>query len=945
MKNILFLFCLSLIASGLMGQSSCLVTHYTRNEYAAGSQNWSIDMDKQGFVYAANNNGLMVYDGVSWKLHRIPAQTIVRSVLAADDGRVYIGSYEEFGFWQKDATQQMIYHSLKPLLKDVKLHNTEIWKIVQANNKVYFQGFSALLVYDQKTVKSIALPRSIVFLLKAGNRLFVQAVQGNLYEIINDKLVNIDKNNVLVNSEVKTILPFGNDSYLIGTSASGLFLFNGNTISPWNVPANPLLKENQINNGIVFGDKLVFGTIVKGVFILDRQGNIVNHLHSENDLQNNTVLSLYNDNDQSIWVGLDNGIDNISFNNPVDIYKGENEKLGAVYTAALAGNTLYVGTNRGIFTYAKTADHFEYTGFVKNSQGQVWQLKVIDGTLFCGHTNGTYIIENNNLKQISNVNGGFMLQKVNIKGTDYLLQSTYSSLVVYKHSGKSWVYSQQVDGFLEPARFIEGDHLGNLWIGHAVKGLYRLRLSDQMDKVVDQQIYGQKNGLPSDFNIRVFKIANRVVFSTGKKLFTWDDLKKKIIPYDDLNTYLNGFETTSSISQVDDNSYWFVANDEAAIFTVAGGKPEMKYRLILPRYNMKMVDGYENIVPLNKNLNLICLDNGFAIFNNTYISSVAIEDPVLVFRDFICKNANGESRTIDFGGSTTSLGNAWNNIAISFSTLKNPCSRKLFQYKLEGIDAGWSKWSDIARAEYTRLPVGKYRFKVRTLTRNGGITEPVTLQFSVRHAWYASTLATIIYILIILAGILISQYIYRKRIERQHEDLRRIADEKRETEKQHAGQEIIKLQNEKLQAEISHKNMQLADSTISIIRKNEVLIEIKDELEKQKEELGPRYPARYLQRLTTLIDKNISNDNDWEIFEALFDQAHENFFKRLKQSFPDLTQSDLKLCAYLKLNLSSKEIAPLLNISIRGVEIRRYRLRKRLALSSDKNLVEFIMQF
>lgn len=928
-----------------MGQSSCLVTHYTRSEYAAGSQNWSIDMDKTGFVYAANNNGMMVYDGVSWKLYSIPAQTIVRSVSAADNGRIYIGSYEEFGYWQKDTRQQMIYHSLKPLLKDAKLHNTEIWKIVQANNKVYFQGFSALLVYDQKTVKSIALPRSIVFLLKAGNNLFVQAVQGNLYEIVDDKLVNIDKNNILVNAEVKTILPFGNGSYLIGTSASGLFLYDGKTITAWNVSANPLLKENQINNGIVFGDKLVFGTIVKGVFILDRQGNILNHLNSENDLQNNTVLSLYNDNDQSIWVGLDNGIDNISFNNPVDIYKGENEMLGAVYTAALAGNTLYVGTNRGIFTYKKTADHFGYTGFINNSQGQVWQLKVIDGTLFCGHTNGTYIIENNTLKQISNVNGGFMLQKVNFKGTEYLLQSTYSSLVVYKHSGKSWIYSQQIDGFLEPARFIEADHLGNLWIGHAVKGLYRLRLSDQMDKVVEQQIYGQKDGLPSDFNIRVFKIANRVVFSTGKKLFTWDDLKKKIIPYDDLNTYLYGFETTSSISQVDDNSYWFVANDEAALFTVAGGKPEMKYRLILPRYNMNMVDGYENIVPLNKNLNLICLDNGFAIFNNTYISAIAVEDPVLVFRDFMCKNSNNEALNVDYGGSSISLGNAWNNIAISFSTLKNPCARKLFQYKLEGIDATWSKWSDNARAEYTRLPVGKYRFKVRTLTRNGGITEPRSLEFSVKHAWYASTLATIIYILIILAGILLSQYIYRKRIKRQHEDLRRIADEKREAEKQHAGQEIIKLQNEKLQAEISHKNMQLADSTISIIRKNEVLIEIKDELEKQKVELGPRYPARYLQRLTTLIDKNISNDNDWEIFEALFDQAHENFFKRLKQSFPDLTQSDLKLSAYLKLNLSSKEIAPLLNISIRGVEIRRYRLRKRLALSSDKNLVEFIMQF
>jgi DNA-binding CsgD family transcriptional regulator/cell division protein FtsB len=284
-------------------------------------------------------------------------------------------------------------------------------------------------------------------------------------------------------------------------------------------------------------------------------------------------------------------------------------------------------------------------------------------------------------------------------------------------------------------------------------------------------------------------------------------------------------------------------------------------------------------------------------------------------------------------------------MSISFSTLQNPCSRKLYQFKLDGIDRDWSKWSESAEAKYTRLPVGEYKFYVRTLTSSGTITPTIALFFKVRPAWYASVAAMILYILIGIGGILASQYFYRKRLAKHHNRLHLIADEKRKAEKLNSEQEIMKLQNDKLQSEISHKNMQLADSTLSIIKKNEVLIEIKNELEKQKEDLGARYPARYLQRLTTLIDKNISNDNDWEMFEALFDQAHENFFKRLKQSFPDLTQSDLKLCAYLKLNLSSKEIAPLLNISIRGVEIRRYRLRKRLALSSDHNLVEYIMQF
>ena len=936
-------FSVFVINTVVVAQSSCMVTHYTRNHYAAGSQNWSIDMDSQGFVYVANNNGLMKYDGIHWEIYPLPSQSIVRSVSVSPDGRIYTGSNEEFGYWTQDVSKSLKYTSLLPLLKNFDLHNQEIWKIVQSNNKVYFQGFSSLFVYDKQTVKPISLPGPIIFLLKAGNRLFAHAVQGDIYEVINDKLVKINQSNLLYGTEVKAVLPYKKGSFLVGTSSKGVFVLNNQTITPWNVPANPLLKEFQINNGIIFGNKIVFGTIVKGLLVLDSNGIVLNHLYSENDLQNNTVLSLCNDNNQSIWIGLDNGIDNVSFNKPVDIYPVRNEALGSVYAAALKGNTLYVGTNRGIFTYTKAGEKFIYDGFLPNSQGQVWQLKNIDGELFCGR-NGTFKIEGKNLLPISSVNGGYMLQKIIHNNTEYLIQSTFTNLVVYKKSGKTWVFSHLVAGFLEPARYMEIDPLGNIWIGHLVKGLYRLRLSDSLDKVTEKQVFDQKNGIKSEQNIRVFKIANRVVFSNGEKLFTWDDIKQQIIPYAELNSKLDGFEAATSIATVNDSTYWFTTKTEAALFSIKGSKPKMLYRIILNQYNLNMVDGYENIIPLTENLHLICLDNGFAVFNKNN-ALYPTSDSKLKIRALVCWDANGNKFVLNPKNPLITLNYSKNNLSVTFSTIQSPCSRKLYQYKLEGIDGDWGKWTETPEAQFLRLPVGKYTFKVRTLNPNGTISDEVSLTIRVKPAWYASVLATLIYFMLGFGGIVVSQYWYRKRLVKHHDRLHLIADEKRELEKQHSEQEIMKLQNEKLHAEISHKNMQLADSTLSIIKKNEVLIEIKNELEKQKEELGARYPARYLQRLTTLIDKNISNDNDWEMFEALFDQAHENFFKRLKQSFPDLTQSDLKLCAYLKLNLSSKEIAPLLNISIRGVEIRRYRLRKRLALASDENLVAYIMQF
>jgi len=948
MKNVsaLFLIILTTVRFSI-AQSSYFVTHYSKQDYGAGSQNWSIDRDDKGFICVANNDGMLIFDGAHWKLYHIPDQTIIRSISVSQDKRIYTGSYEDFGYWEEDSSHELNYHSLKPLYKNFSFHNDEIWKIVQCNGKVYFQSFSALFVYDYHTVKPIPIPSTIIFLLKANNRMFVQSIDGRLYELINDSLKLLDTKNMLQGTEVKAMLPFINGTFLIGTSSKGVFQYDGNIIRPWNVPVNEELKKFQINNGIISGDKVIFGTIVKGVFVLDSNGKICVHLHNENALQNNTVLSLCQDNQGGIWVGLDKGIDHISFNTPLEFYKESREQLGAVYTAALVGNTLYLGTNRGIYTYLKENQdgRFKYKGFLNKSQGQVWELKILDGTLFCGHTNGTYVINGQVLKKISNISGGYALERYTKEGQDYLLQSTYSSLVVYIKTNNLWKYHLQVKGFIEPSRFLEIDHLNNVWIGHAVKGIYRLRLSENLDSVTSITCYGKKDGFPSDFNIRVFKIEDRIVFATGKSLFTYDDLNDKIIPFSELNKQLNGFENTTNIIKIGENRYCLIRNSDIAVFEIKENKATQLIRFFLPLYKINMVDGYENIIKIDKEQSLICLDDGFALFSNNFLTFSGSEMAKLLFRDVKCMNARGERKNVGDLNRTFTLNHAWNSLLVSFSYTSHRISAKRFQYKLEPFDPDWSQWTEKAEVSYTRLPEGIYTFMVRTISPTGVITDPIALHFRIRPAFFGSVLAFIFYGIILLTIMFISYAILRRRFMRQQEKIRQEARTKLLLEKQRAEQEIVKLQNENLQSEISHKNIQLADSTMAIIKKNELLIEIKNELENQKKRLGNHHPVNFNEKIFSLINKNITDDNDWQVFEELFDQAHADFFKRLKSSYPELTQSDLKLCAYLRLNLSSKEIAPLLNISYRGVETRRYRLRRRLLLDNDKNLVEFILQF
>ena len=151
--------------------------------------------------------------------------------------------------------------------------------------------------------------------------------------------------------------------------------------------------------------------------------------------------------------------------------------------------------------------------------------------------------------------------------------------------------------------------------------------------------------------------------------------------------------------------------------------------------------------------------------------------------------------------------------------------------------------------------------------------------------------------------------------------------------------EIIQLQIEKLSNEVTYKNKELADASMHLVERSDALIKVKDELQQLYKKTGGNHDVKKAIQLVHDIEKNNSN---WEQFATHFNEINNDFLKKLKLKFPSLTNTDLKLCAYLQLKLSSKEIAQLMNISVRGVEISRYRLRKKLQLPTEQTLNDFL---
>lgn len=938
-----FLF-LGFFGSTTQAQLSFQLNDYDLKSIGAGNQNWDIDSDENQRIFVANNHGLIVIENSEAKLYQLGEFSTIRSVAFIND-TVYTGSFEDFGFWLHDENGVLNYTSLAENLTDPLMNNDEIWKIVEHEGRIYFHSFGSIYSFDGSNVFRIEKDGSYMFIHKAGDRVFTQQIQGSLYELINGQLVEIPKSQFLRNKEVKSVIKWDHTKYLIGTN-SGIYEFEADEFKEWKGDQVDLVIENNLNTMIKAGDKLIIGTILDGLFIYDADFNLLDHINMEKQLQNNTILSLEVDMFGNTWVGLDRGLTYIAFDLPIQTYRDKSLDIGSVYTAALFNDDLFVGTNQGVYQFNRDENgNFVDHSLIPGTQGQVWFLNEIDGKLYAGLNDGTFVINEGSLEQVSQVFGGYTLKSPGGQQSDKLVQSTYSDLLVFEKKEDIWRESYTMTNFSAPARFLEFDHLRNIWLGHAVKGLFKVQPNIQFTNIEEINEIGIEHGLPNVTN-RVFKWDNRIMTSLQDTLYQWDSINQKFVSYTKLDPFFSEKGTVKNIVPAGNQRYWLIKSNEILLFEVHFNSTRLIHRIIPQVYDFDFVENYENIVALTDSLHLICLDDGFAILNLAHVNEMKypLPDVNITSVRYLAENLrNPDERYQQVVGNEIKYSS--NTLSIGWTTTQLAGLQPFFQYRMLGLSPEWSNWSTETNKEYLRLPSGEYQFQVRSIGIDGSLTESAEFNFVVKKPWYLSTASFVLYVLFVAIMVLIIRlYRSRKRWLAVSEELEK-KHKAMQLEQEQAEKEIIKLTNEKLHSEIEHKSAQLASNTMAMMRKNNLLNTIKNELEKQISEIGKKIPDYQFKKISQLIDQGFEDEHEWEIFEQLYDQAHGDFFKRLKESYPQLTPSDLRLCAYLRMNLASKEIAPLLNISVRGVEERRYRLRKRLNLSKNTNLNELIMTF
>jgi AraC family chitin signaling transcriptional activator len=903
---------------------------FSTENYGGGNQNWAITQAPNKFIYVANNDGLLEYNGASWQLYPTPNETIMRSVKSFEE-KIYTGFYMDFGYWEKDDFGLLEFTSIVKEQNIKMLEDEQIWEIFELDGWMIFKSLERIYLFNLKknTVKIINSGSRIHKLSIVDGIIYFQENDRGIFRIENGIAKLVSDNSVLKNNRIVDFF-IKDDKLLILTQTEGFFFLENNELVPWKTPSDQFLSDksiysaNHLRNG-----SFVLGSISNGLIYLNENGELDYHITQTLGLSNNTVLSVFEDIDNNIWLGLDSGINSINFKSPFKLFVKKNNLWGTIYASIVYKDYLYIGTNQGLYYRKKDAE--DAFSFVTNTQGQVWNLQEINNTLFCSHDFGTFVVHNNKAELIKGVEGTWGVEKIN---DTTLLQGNYDGLYVLTKEGSSWKLRNKIAGFSNSSRYFVLAEKNKIFVNHEYKGVFKLEIDTDFKKVL--KIHKEES-VEKGIHSSLIKYHKDILYASKKGVYIYDAEKDKFI-LDTVYSKLMPEEMFLSAKLLFDkstNKLWSFTKEDIRYFSPGKLSNKPKLEIIPIKGSVhKGAAGFENILHLNDKKYLIGTYDGYLIVD---LNNITQPKDFLISINRVYNNELDQPQNKISLSEKTEFSSNENNFEFFYSVTNfSKTSSVNYQYQLVGFNEKWSKLSNSNSLLFENLPPGSYTFKIRALIDQKVSENVAEYAFKVDKPWHLGNLMVIIYILLFVYLGYITNVIHRRYYRNQREKLLEKAQKELELQELESSQKIIKLNNEKLRNDIDGKNRELATSTMSIIRKNEFLSSIKTELVSGGKES--------VNKVVKIIDKNLNNSDDWKMFQEAFNNADKKFLDKIKTKHPELTPNDLRLCAYLRLNLSSKEIAPLLNISPRSVEVKRYRLRKKMNLPHDENLTSYILE-
>ncbi|MBR1630928.1 MAG: hypothetical protein IJ680_03650 [Paludibacteraceae bacterium] len=919
------------------------VKGYTPDQYMGGTQNWQIRQQQNGWIYVANNYGLLEFDGSRWSLYGIWNASIVRSIDIDEQGVIYAGATNEFGRFAPTSAGTLEFHPLSTQLADDNVRFGEVWSICHADNHVYFLSRHTLFCYrGDSLVYSLESDKRLVQMAAVQDVVYIAASDG-VYVLNDRKLERIDGSDLLAGAEICGIRPMADGRILIGTDFKGLFVVEHGRVSPFATEVDDFIIRNQLYAVDVCSDKIALGTVLSGLVVTDLNGHPVCQSDIRSGLHDNTVLSVFFDRDGSLWVGLDQGIDCVMLHSARQMLYGRQPFYGSGYAAAVMGHQAYFGTNQGLYVCrTDSTDLGKIDGsmeFVQGSQGQVWRLDTLHETLLCSHNRGLYVLRNNHLESLC-TDHGFWAVKAWIR-PDMAVAGSYSGFYMLRWSGGAWHVEGAVKGYDATSRMFEVDQWGRIWtIGE--RGVVRLSI-DTLTWTC-QAVLEHRMSDPTDYQ-SINRLDGRIVVSSRDYCGVVTD-DGQLQADDSLFSQLSGRTYYPAIMAGEEGLLWYVDGEQLKL-RLPSGKTLTAIRQ--PNY---FVAGFPFLLPIDDRRVVTGCVSGFELIDarQTENLSQMREAQVSIRRIYSTQPAD----SLVYGTSyplvdqPVSLSYQCASIRIEYGGSCASDNDVEYSVWLSPIEVENMVWTTSMVKEYTHLNEGSYTINVKMRDVATGQVVRTSMDFVVRPPWYRSWWAWVVYTILYIAVmwliyVLVRRHMVRKnlQLEQQKNEQHRRRELELMADMQRQELQISRLQQEQVEYELKNKSQELSNALLNKITHTEFVKDIKHDLTRIGTDVRDAHSEQALHRLSLLQTKltnSIGPEVDLETFRENFDYANDRFLQKLAEHYPNLNKSERRLCVYIVSGLQSKEIAPLMSLSVRGVEMIRYRMRKKMNLAPHRSL-------
>ena len=917
---------------------SPFITNYNTDIFTETGRNWGTAQSMDGRMYFANDYGLILFDGYNWERIGQPNnRSELRSFLIHKD-KIFIGGTSEIGYFSRDNKGNHQYYSLNDLIKNPDFSFSDVHHIICQEEKVFFLTDYGILEYNNEAIRILGKGISFRTATKGIEALIFSSSAKGLFKYEGGNIVQIASKEVLQNINIEFLLAVQPGTYLIGSERKGVFLFDGKSLKTWNDGNQAQFIRDHLTCGLILNKKqLIFGTLHQGIVVTDYEGNIENIIDEEDGLLDHNIRSLYKDYSDNIWAVIDGGVAQIELNSPFTIINKKYGLRGEVHCILEQENLLYVGTSRGLYVSEWQAGYSEKIQFqlIPKTEGHCWQLFEHQGQVLLAHHNGIYLVKKNTVTFLGG-NGNWNF--VPLPGKEHLLLSgNYTGITRLEKVGNSYQIKGQLEGFSEPSRRFSIQD-GYIWVPHGYKGIYRLKLSEDLDEFIEVKLYDKNHGFPSNLYNTFLEVEDGLIFGTQNGAFQYNPELDTIEPNLLFNQILGTETLIRKIFTSPQGNYFSIKNyaqtDEVALIELLEDGSFSIQETPFQKLRGLLIPAFESISFTNDQNIFIGSKQGLIIYNANFGEIVSKKHKSYINKVFL-----PVQDSLIFKGSPSSTSKIESpislkeNESIEFefsSTFLESIPYTSYASYLEGYDQGWQEWSLSNHRKVPQLPNGQYTLWVKSKNIYDIEGKTTSLSFQIKNQAKNTLLYKLGIPFIIIS--LITYYLFFKGKTHRSTNIENL---EKQVEKQRKLIQQYEKEKVNTQQEIEAINKELSNSLL----KNEIYTGLVQKTQKIIHEN---------QETPSLKKALVELQNDFEGLNLQISTHQkletDDFLTRIKSKFPDLTPRELRLCSYLKLNVSSKEIAQYLGISVRGVESLRYRVRKKLELSKGQDLVEFIMK-